>query len=54
MQKYLCPPCGYIYDPAVGDPEGEIAAGTEFDDIDDSWECPICGMSKKVFIKVEH
>ena len=30
MDKYLCEPCGYIYDPAIGDPEGGIAPGTAF------------------------
>ena len=28
MQKYVCEVCGYIYDPAEGDPDGNIAAGT--------------------------
>ena len=37
MDKYLCEPCGYIYDPAIGDPEGGIAPGTAFEDIPDDW-----------------
>lgn len=28
MKKYECEVCGYIYDPAVGDPEHNIAPGT--------------------------
>ncbi len=28
MDKYQCGPCGYIYDPEVGDPDGGIAPGT--------------------------
>ena len=32
MKKYLCETCGYIYDPAVGDPDGGIAPGTAFED----------------------
>ena len=24
MKKYECEPCGYIYDPAVGDPDAGI------------------------------
>ena len=24
MIKYECEPCGYIYDPAVGDPDGGL------------------------------
>lgn len=23
MKKYVCEPCGYEYDPAVGDPDNE-------------------------------
>lgn len=25
MKKYVCEPCGYEYDPAVGDPDNGIA-----------------------------
>ena len=38
--------CGYIYDPAVGDPDGGIAPGTAFEYIPDDWTCPICGLGK--------
>ena len=30
MKKYVCGPCGYVYDPEVGDPDGGIAPGTPF------------------------
>mgnify|MGYP000720185083 FL=1 len=33
MKKYECEPCGYIYDPAVGDPDAGIAPGTAFEDM---------------------
>ena len=49
MKKYTCVPCGYIYDPAVGDPEHGIAAGTAFEDIPDDWVCPECGVGKEYF-----
>ena len=32
MQKYVCEPCGYVYDPEVGDPDNGIAPGTAFED----------------------
>ena len=32
MKKYVCDPCGYVYDPEVGDPDNGIAAGTAFED----------------------
>ncbi|KPK00178.1 MAG: rubredoxin [Desulfobacterales bacterium SG8_35] len=49
MGKYVCTVCGYIYDPAMGDPESGIAAGTAFDDLPDDWVCPVCGASKDQF-----
>jgi rubredoxin len=52
-QKYICTVCEYIYDPAVGDPDGGIAPGTAFEDIPDDWECPECGVSKEDFEKYE-
>lgn len=53
MSKWRCIACGYIYDPAVGDPDGGIAAGTAFEDIPDDWVCPECGVGKDDFEKVE-
>ncbi|MCC2127639.1 rubredoxin [Hominiventricola filiformis] len=53
MKKYECEPCGYIYDPTTGDPDGGIAPGTAFEDIPDDWVCPICGLGKDVFVPVE-
>jgi len=53
MQKYQCDECGWIYDPATGDPDGDIAPGTAFADIPDSWVCPVCGVDKKSFSLLE-
>jgi rubredoxin len=52
MAKYECTVCGYVYDPALGDPDGGIAAGTPFEKIPDTWVCPICGASKSEFKKL--
>ncbi|HQA46965.1 MAG: rubredoxin [Clostridiales bacterium] len=49
MKKYSCIPCGYIYDPEVGDPDGGIAPGTAFEDLPDDWNCPVCFASKDDF-----
>ena len=53
MEKWRCIPCDYIYDPEEGDPENGIAAGTRFEDLPEDWECPICGVGKDEFEKVE-
>ena len=39
MKKYICTACEWVYDPAVGDPDGGIAPGTPFEDIPDDWVC---------------
>ncbi|MFA5629605.1 MAG: rubredoxin [Dehalococcoidales bacterium] len=49
MSKYVCIACGWIYDPALGDPDSGIEPGTAFEDIPDSWVCPVCGVSKDMF-----
>jgi rubredoxin len=51
MQKWVCTVCGYIYDPAKGDPESGIAAGTPFEKLPSDWVCPVCGASKEDFEK---
>jgi len=53
MAKYRCTVCGYVYDPEVGDPDGDIKPGTRFEDIPDTWVCPVCGASKDQFEKEE-
>lgn len=53
MDKYLCVPCGYIYDPELGDPDNGIEPGTPFEDIPEDWVCPICFAEKELFEKVE-
>ena len=47
--KWECTVCGYIYDPAQGDPDAGIAAGTTFEDLPDDWVCPLCGVAKDMF-----
>ena len=54
MARYECSVCGYIYDPAVGDPDGGIAPGTAFEEIPESWVCPVCGAGKSKFEKLSH
>jgi Rubredoxin len=52
MDKYICNICGYIYTAAQGDPDGDIAPGTTFDDIPEDWICPLCGVGKDEFDKM--
>ncbi len=49
MKKYVCNICGYVYDPSAGDPENGVAPGTAFENLPDSWVCPVCGAAKSEF-----
>ena len=53
MKKWECEPCGYVYDPAKGDPDGGIKPGTPFEEIPEDWVCPVCGASKEDFKEVK-
>ncbi len=48
-QKWVCQVCGYIYNPAEGDPEAGVAPGTSFEELPDDWVCPVCGAEKADF-----
>lgn len=49
--KYICSICGYVYDPAKGDPDRGVPAGTAFEDLPDDWKCPRCRQGKDRFNK---
>ncbi|MFZ7119403.1 MAG: rubredoxin [Eubacteriaceae bacterium] len=53
MQKYECDLCGYVYDPAEGDPDNGVSPGTSFDKIPEDWVCPLCGASKNDFSPID-
>jgi len=52
MDKYECTVCGYVYDPAAGDPDNGVQPGTAFADVPEEWVCPICGADKSAFEQV--
>jgi rubredoxin len=52
MKSWQCMICQYIYDPAEGDPANGIAPGTPFEEIPDSWVCPLCGAGKDSFEEI--
>ncbi len=53
MKKYRCKVCGYLYDPDNGDMMGGIEPGTAFEDLPDSWTCPVCGVGSEEFREME-
>ena len=52
MKKYVCNTCGYVYDPAKGDPDNGVVPGTPFEKLPDNWVCPECGVGKNEFSPV--
>jgi nitrite reductase (NADH) large subunit len=53
LKKYICIPCGYIYDPKKGDPDEDIEPGTPFEELPGDWVCPVCGKEKDKFAEVK-
>lgn len=49
---YECRSCGYVYEPAKGDPKSDVPPGTSFENLDSNWRCPVCGVRKTQFINV--
>ena len=49
MKKYECILCGWVYDPAIGDPDNGVDAGTAFADVPDDWVGPEGGAGKEDF-----
>ena len=43
--KYKCTACGYIYDDNV--------ETVKFEDLPADWVCPLCGLGKEFFEKIE-
>ena len=47
-----CGVCWWVYDPAVGDEVAQVAAGTPFALLPDTWRCPNCDAEKQKFMVV--
>jgi rubredoxin len=45
--RYKCRICGYVYSPLRGEPHNGIPAGTPFEDLPDTYVCPVCGFEGK-------
>jgi rubredoxin len=46
--RYRCKICGYIYDPARGEPRRGIKPHTPFEDLPPDYACPVCGLDPKI------
>jgi rubredoxin len=50
---FQCTHCFTIYDEAAGDVENNIAAGTSFSDLPESYHCPLCESGKNDFVAID-
>ena len=48
--RFECRICWYVYDPAAGDAVWQIAPGTGFAELPESWHCPNCDAEKGQFL----
>jgi len=53
MRKYICSICGYTYDEAAGISGSGISAGTKWEDLPESFVCPVCKAQKSKFKLIE-
>lgn len=49
MDRFECRACGYLYEPDKGDDRAGISRGVEFEDLPNTWRCPVCGAPKRQF-----
>jgi rubredoxin len=52
-KKWQCALCAFAYDEALGMPDEGIAAGTRWEDVPETWNCPDCSAGKGDFQMVE-
>ena len=48
-KMYECTECKYIYNPKFGNEKAGIKPGTSFNDLPETWVCPVCGEGKDMF-----
>ncbi len=48
-QRYECVVCKYIYNPKFGNEKAGIKPGTSFEELPETWVCPVCGEGKDMF-----
>jgi anaerobic nitric oxide reductase flavorubredoxin len=47
--RMQCSVCQWIYDPQTGEPMQDVAPGTPWSEVPDSFLCPECSLGKEVF-----
>jgi len=52
MARWKCSVCGYVYDETTGDPKAGIPPGSLFENLPETWTCPVCGAGKEAFGRI--
>lgn len=52
LHRFECRSCGYIYEPAAGDPKRRISGNTAFEQLPSDWRCPVCSARTSSFIDI--
>ena len=50
---WICESCGFIYDPAIGDPDGASRREPPSRTSPTDWFCPVCGARTSDFRPLE-
>ena len=53
MKTMSCTLCSFTYDEEQGYPADNIAPGTRFEDVPETWTCPDCGAPKSEFEEID-
>ncbi|MCF7983991.1 MAG: rubredoxin [Thiohalocapsa sp.] len=48
-----CRICWHVYDPEIGDDQGQVPPGTPFTELPDDWRCPNCDADKDHFLVID-
>lgn len=49
--RYVCSMCNYVYDEKRGEPHRGIKPGTKFEDLPDTYVCPVCALDPKITLQ---
>jgi rubredoxin len=49
--RYICAICGYVYDEKRGEPHRNIKPGTRFENLPDTYVCPVCALDPKIKVQ---
>ena len=51
MKVFECTVCGWIYNAEEDNTDSGVARGTLFEDLPETFECPVCGEKKVSFVE---